>query len=135
MAGANVFVTAGTTDKINKCIELGAKAGINYKETDFANEISRLTNGDGVDVVLDFIGARIPTTEFEHTKDQRTVTTSRIDERVRNRYQFRNNNAKTSKDNWFRDETTIPRRKNSYHTKIRRILVTRIKSRYTPTYH
>ena len=56
-AGANVFVTAGTTDKINKCIELGAKAGINYKETDFANEISRLTNGDGVDVVLDFIGA------------------------------------------------------------------------------
>ncbi|RKU25393.1 hypothetical protein C6497_16155 [Candidatus Poribacteria bacterium] len=56
-AGANVFVTAGTTEKINKCIELGAKAGINYKETDFADEISRLTNGDGVDVVLDFIGA------------------------------------------------------------------------------
>ena len=55
--GAQVFVTAGTTEKINKCIELGAKAGINYKDTDFTEEIRRLTNGDGVDVVLDFIGA------------------------------------------------------------------------------
>lgn len=56
-AGAKVFVTAGTPEKINKCIELGAIAGTNYKKTDFADEISRLTNGDGVDVVLDFIGA------------------------------------------------------------------------------
>ena len=55
--GAQVFVTAGTTEKINKCIELGAKAGINYKDTDFTEEIRHLTNGDGVDVVLDFIGA------------------------------------------------------------------------------
>lgn len=55
--GAQVFVTASTTEKINKCIELGAKAGINYKDTDFTEEIRRLTNGDGVDVVLDFIGA------------------------------------------------------------------------------
>ncbi len=56
-AGAQVFVTAGNTKKINKCMELGAKAGINYKDSDFTDEISRLTNGDGVDVVLDFIGA------------------------------------------------------------------------------
>lgn len=55
--GAQVFVTASTTEKINKCMELGAKAGINYKDTDFTEEIRRLTNGDGVDVVLDFIGA------------------------------------------------------------------------------
>lgn len=56
-AGAKVYVTAGTTEKISKCIELGAKAGINYKDTDFTEEITRFTNGDGVDVVLDFIGA------------------------------------------------------------------------------
>ncbi|MCG9128773.1 NAD(P)H-quinone oxidoreductase [Candidatus Poribacteria bacterium] len=56
-AGAQVYVTAGTTEKINKCIELGAKDGVNYKEVDFTEEINRLTNGDGVDVVLDFIGA------------------------------------------------------------------------------
>ena len=56
-AGARVFVTAGTADKIEKCKALGAIAGINYKQTDFANEIQRLTDNTGVDVVLDFIGA------------------------------------------------------------------------------
>lgn len=56
-AGARVFVTAGTTDKIDRCMALGAIAGINYKQTDFLTEIERLTDGDGVDVVLDFIGA------------------------------------------------------------------------------
>ena len=56
-AGANVFVTAGTREKINKCKTLGATEGINYKTTDFVTEIERLTGGEGVDVVLDFIGA------------------------------------------------------------------------------
>lgn len=56
-AGATVFVTAGTPEKINRCKELGATEGINYKTTDFVTEIQRLTDGQGVDVVLDFIGA------------------------------------------------------------------------------
>ncbi|MDE0085865.1 MAG: NAD(P)H-quinone oxidoreductase [Candidatus Poribacteria bacterium] len=56
-AGARVFVTAGTSDKIDNCKTLGATAGINYKQSDFVTEIERLTDGDGVDVVLDFIGA------------------------------------------------------------------------------
>ena len=56
-AGANVFVTAGTSEKIEKCKALGAVEGINYKTTDFVTEITRLTDGQGVDVVLDFIGA------------------------------------------------------------------------------
>ncbi|MDE0315561.1 MAG: NAD(P)H-quinone oxidoreductase [Candidatus Poribacteria bacterium] len=56
-AGACVFVTAGTSDKIDSCKTLGATAGINYKQSDFVTEIERLTDGDGVDVVLDFIGA------------------------------------------------------------------------------
>lgn len=56
-AGARVFVTAGSTDKIEKCVGLGATAGINYKKSDFVTEIERLTDGAGVDVVLDFIGA------------------------------------------------------------------------------
>ncbi len=56
-AGAHVFVTAGTFDKIDNCKTLGAIAGINYKQSDFVAEIGRLTDGDGVDVVLDFIGA------------------------------------------------------------------------------
>ena len=56
-AGARVFVTAGTSDKIERCVALGATAGINYKQSDFVTEIERLTDGAGVDVVLDFIGA------------------------------------------------------------------------------
>ncbi len=56
-AGANVFVTAGTPEKIHKCKTLGAIEGINYKITDFVAEIAHSTDGEGVDVVLDFIGA------------------------------------------------------------------------------
>ncbi len=56
-AGARVFVTAGTSNKIDNCQALGAMAGINYKQSDFVVEIKRLTDGEGVDVVLDFIGA------------------------------------------------------------------------------
>ena len=56
-AGATVFVTAGTPEKIDKCKALGAMDGINYKTSDFVTEIQRLTDGQGVDVVLDFIGA------------------------------------------------------------------------------
>ena len=52
-AGATVFVTAGTPEKIDKCKALGAVEGINYKTTDFVTEIQRLTDGQGVDVVLD----------------------------------------------------------------------------------
>jgi len=55
--GARVFVTAGTDDKIANCRSLGAIGGINYKQSDFVAEIERLTDGEGVDVVLDFIGA------------------------------------------------------------------------------
>lgn len=56
-AGAKVFITAGTPEKIENCKALGAEAGINYKENDFVAEILRLTDGQGVDVVVDFIGA------------------------------------------------------------------------------
>lgn len=56
-AGAQVFVTAGTSEKIANCQALGAIEGINYKESDFVAEILRLTGGQGVDVVVDFIGA------------------------------------------------------------------------------
>ena len=56
-AGARVFATTGTPEKIENCITLGATAAINYKQSDFGAEIEQLTDGEGVDVVLDFIGA------------------------------------------------------------------------------
>ena len=55
--GARVLVTAGSADKIQRCVELGASAGCNYKEQDFAEWVKEVTNGQGVDVIEDFIGA------------------------------------------------------------------------------
>lgn len=56
-AGARVFTTAGSPEKIERCIELGANAGINYKTESFAERVRDLTEGRGVDVILDFVGA------------------------------------------------------------------------------
>lgn len=55
--GARIFVTAGSADKIQRCLELGATAGCNYKEQDFADWIHEVTSGQGVDLIEDFIGA------------------------------------------------------------------------------
>ncbi|MCE2395636.1 NAD(P)H-quinone oxidoreductase [Candidatus Poribacteria bacterium] len=56
-AGARVFITAGSAEKIERSKQLGCTEGINYKEQDFAEEIMRLTDGEGVELVQDFIGA------------------------------------------------------------------------------
>jgi putative PIG3 family NAD(P)H quinone oxidoreductase len=55
--GATVYFTAGSPDKIERAMALGAAAGINYKTQDFVEEVQRLTGGKGVDVVEDFLGA------------------------------------------------------------------------------
>jgi NADPH2:quinone reductase len=53
--GCTVFVTAGSDDKCAACVALGADHAINYRTQDFAAEVKRLTNGRGVDVVLDMV--------------------------------------------------------------------------------
>jgi NADPH:quinone reductase len=53
---AKVIVTAGSEAKCQFCMELGADAAINYKQQDFVAEIGRLTNCQGVNVILDIIG-------------------------------------------------------------------------------
>jgi putative PIG3 family NAD(P)H quinone oxidoreductase len=55
--GARILVTAGSQDKIQRCLELGATAGCNYKERDFAEWVREVTQDQGVDVIEDFIGA------------------------------------------------------------------------------
>ena len=54
--GAKVFTTAGTDEKCAACLGLGANAAINYRTHDFAAEIRTLTEGRGVDVILDMVG-------------------------------------------------------------------------------
>lgn len=53
--GATVLVTAGSDDKCAACVALGADHAINYKTSDFAEEVKKLTNGKGVDVILDMV--------------------------------------------------------------------------------
>jgi NADPH2:quinone reductase len=53
--GVTVIVTAGSDEKCAACVALGADHAINYKTHDFAAEAMRLTNGKGVDVVLDMV--------------------------------------------------------------------------------
>ncbi|MGD0959146.1 MAG: NAD(P)H-quinone oxidoreductase [Methylomonas sp.] len=54
--GAMVYVTAGSAEKCQKCLALGAGAAINYKERDFVAEIMALTAGQGVHLILDMVG-------------------------------------------------------------------------------
>jgi NADPH2:quinone reductase len=53
---AKVIVTAGSNAKCESCLQLGADAAINYKEQDFVDEINRLTDNKGVNVILDMVG-------------------------------------------------------------------------------
>lgn len=54
--GHRVFVTAGSAEKCQQCLQLGAENAINYRDQDFVSEIMTLTEGKGVDVVLDMVG-------------------------------------------------------------------------------
>lgn len=63
--GATVIVTAGSDEKCAACIELGASHAINYKTQDFVAEVQRITNGRGVDVVLDMVAGDYAAREVE----------------------------------------------------------------------
>jgi NADPH2:quinone reductase len=55
--GARVYATAGTREKCEACLRLGAEAAVLYHEEDFVARIREWTGGRGVDVVLDIVGA------------------------------------------------------------------------------
>ncbi len=67
--GATVIVTAGSDDKCAACVALGADHAINYKTTDFAVEVKKLTtvNGvvKGVNVILDMVAGSYVAREVE----------------------------------------------------------------------
>src|SRR3954454_24165824 len=55
--GAQVFATAGSAKKLEFCRQLGADVAINYRDEDFTSRIAHETDGAGVDVILDNMGA------------------------------------------------------------------------------
>ncbi len=54
--GATVIATAGSPVKVEFCRSLGAEAAIDYRESDFVEVVHDVTDGRGVDVVLDIVG-------------------------------------------------------------------------------
>ena len=56
--GAQVLTTAGSEEKLEVCRSLGADVGINYRDQDFVEEVKKATDGAGVDVILDNMGAK-----------------------------------------------------------------------------
>jgi len=56
-AGGRMIVTAGKQAKIDKCQELGAHLVINYREEDFVQRVQGYTDGAGVDIIIDMVGA------------------------------------------------------------------------------
>jgi NADPH2:quinone reductase len=63
--GATVFTTASTSAKLDRLKEFGADYGINYTEQDFAEEIRRLTDGRGVDMIVDGVGGEVTQRGFD----------------------------------------------------------------------
>src|SRR5690606_26261713 len=51
-----MIATAGSAEKCATCEKLGAHAAINYRERDFVEEVKRVTDGRGADVILDMVG-------------------------------------------------------------------------------
>jgi tumor protein p53-inducible protein 3 len=56
-ASGRMIVTTSTEAKIARCSELGADLAINYKTEDFVARVQEFTAGEGVDVILDIVGA------------------------------------------------------------------------------
>jgi NADPH2:quinone reductase len=53
--GNAVYATAGSDEKCQACVKLGAKRAINYRTEDFAEVLKEETSGRGVDVILDMV--------------------------------------------------------------------------------
>jgi NADPH:quinone reductase len=54
--GARVFATAGSDEKCAFCRKIGADEAINYRSQDFVAEVKRITDGKGVELILDMVG-------------------------------------------------------------------------------
>ena len=63
--GATVIATAGSDEKCAACLALGADHAINYKTADFSVEAKRLTEGKGVNVILDMVAGSYVAREVE----------------------------------------------------------------------
>jgi len=75
LTGMNVIVTCGTDQKCTAAKHIGADHAINYKTQDFVEEIKKITDGQGVEIVLDMVAGDYVARNLECLKpDGRHVT-------------------------------------------------------------
>jgi len=63
--GAYVIATAGSAEKCDACLKLGADRAVNYREEDFVKAVKEATGGKGADVILDMVGGDYITRNYE----------------------------------------------------------------------
>ncbi len=63
--GAYVIATAGSAEKCEACLKLGADRAINYKDEDFVAAVKEATDGKGADVILDMVGGDYVARNYE----------------------------------------------------------------------
>lgn len=77
LAGATVIATAGSPQKLERARALGAHHLIDYRaEPDFVPRVRELTDGKGVDVVMEHVGGEIFTRSLECLRDDGTIVTA-----------------------------------------------------------
>jgi NADPH2:quinone reductase len=54
--GAKVIATAGSKEKCDACLRLGADVSVNYRTEDFVSAVKEATGGRGADLILDMVG-------------------------------------------------------------------------------
>ena len=75
LAGATIFATASTAQKLQQARDLGAHHLINYAEEDFAQKVLELTDGRGVDVIMEHIGGEVFTKSLGCLKRDGAIVT------------------------------------------------------------
>ncbi len=75
MAGATIFATASSEQKLQRAKALGAHHLINYSEGNFAERVLELTGGSGVDVIMEHIGGSVFTRSLECLKTDGVIVT------------------------------------------------------------
>ncbi|TIP69196.1 MAG: NAD(P)H-quinone oxidoreductase, partial [Mesorhizobium sp.] len=63
--GAYVITTAGSREKCDACLNLGADRAINYREEDFVAAVKEATAGRGANVILDMVGGDYVARNYE----------------------------------------------------------------------
>ncbi len=63
--GAKVIATAGSPEKCEACLRLGADVAVNYRTEDFVVAVKDATSGRGADVILDMVGGDYISRNYE----------------------------------------------------------------------